>query len=85
MRSAQAKMKLKILASCGLVVGISLEMVGVQVKAQTLPKYDHVVLVIEENRSYSEVIGYAGAPFINSLATNGANMKNTTSESCQPR
>src|SRR5438105_2474857 len=32
----------------------------------------HVVIVIEENRSYSEIIGSSSAPYINSLASQGA-------------
>jgi hypothetical protein len=37
-----------------------------------LPRPDHVVIVIEENRSFSSVIGSDAAPYINSLATRGA-------------
>lgn len=33
------------------------------------PKFAHVVLVVEENHSYSEVIGNASMPYLNSLAT----------------
>lgn len=33
---------------------------------------DHVVIVLEENHSYSEIIGSSAAPYINSLATQGA-------------
>ncbi|HVE43238.1 MAG TPA: alkaline phosphatase family protein [Planctomycetota bacterium] len=40
--------------------------------APTLPRPDHVVLVIEENKSYSEIIGNPSAPYINSLANLGA-------------
>jgi acid phosphatase len=39
-----------------------------------LPTFAHVVVVIEENHSYSEVIGNANAPYISSLANNGAKM-----------
>ena len=42
--------------------------------AAALPGYDHIVVVIEENHSYSEVIGNAGAPYLTSLANGGANM-----------
>lgn len=38
----------------------------------TLPRPDHIVLVIEENHSYREVIGSPAAPYINSLARQGA-------------
>lgn len=33
---------------------------------------DHIVIVVEENRAYQQVIGDAGAPYMNSLAQNGA-------------
>ena len=37
-----------------------------------LPRPDHVVIVIEENRAYSRIIGNAAAPYINGLAARGA-------------
>jgi hypothetical protein len=37
---------------------------------QTTPA--HIVIVMEENHSYAEIIGSAEAPYINSLATQGA-------------
>ena len=37
-----------------------------------LPRPDHTVVVIMENHSYSDVIGSAGAPYINFLRTVGA-------------
>jgi len=37
-----------------------------------VPRPDHVVIVIEENHSYSEIIGSSAAPYINSLAAQGA-------------
>jgi hypothetical protein len=36
------------------------------------PRPDHVVIVIEENHAYSEIIGNSSAPYINSLASQGA-------------
>jgi hypothetical protein len=39
-----------------------------------LPRYDHVVIVVEENKDYDEVIGDAAAPYINNvLKAEGAN------------
>jgi hypothetical protein len=39
-----------------------------------LPRYDHVVIVVEENKDYDEVIGDAAAPYINTvLKAEGAN------------
>src|SRR3954469_3949602 len=38
-----------------------------------VPRPDHVVVVVMENHSNTEVIGNAAAPYINSLAAEGAN------------
>lgn len=40
--------------------------------AQQVPAPRHVVIVVEENHSYSEIIGSPDAPYINSLARQGA-------------
>jgi len=40
------------------------------------PRYDHVVIVIEENKGYNTIIGSANAPYLNKLATEGANFTN---------
>jgi hypothetical protein len=37
-----------------------------------VPAYDHIVVVVEENHSYDEIIGSSQAPYINSLARSGA-------------
>jgi phosphatidylinositol-3-phosphatase len=40
-----------------------------------LPKYDHIVIVIEENKDYSQVVGNKDAPYINDvLVKEGANL-----------
>src|SRR5713226_5584660 len=38
----------------------------------SLPLPDHVVIAIEENHAYSQIIGSANAPYLNSLAQQGA-------------
>ena len=39
------------------------------------PRYDHVVIVVEENRAPSQIIGdLVNAPYINSLANGGVKM-----------
>src|SRR5438128_230791 len=45
--------------------------------ADILPMPDHVVVVIEENHSYSQIIGSANAPYINQLAQAGASFTNS--------
>jgi len=42
--------------------------------ATQLPRYDHVVIVVDENHTASDIIGDKSAPFINSLAAGGALM-----------
>ena len=37
----------------------------------SLPHFDHVIIVIEENHGSSEIIGSSSAPYINSLAAQG--------------
>ena len=40
--------------------------------APPLPRPDHIVMVIEENHSYSQIIDSSDAPYINRLAAQGA-------------
>jgi len=42
-----------------------------------IPQYDHVIIVMEENHAYHEVIGSANAPFINHLAKDGVLLTNS--------
>jgi acid phosphatase len=37
-----------------------------------LPVYDHVVIVVEENKDYEQIIGSTAAPYLNELAAAGA-------------
>jgi acid phosphatase len=46
-------------------------------EAQTVPAYSHIVVVIGENTSMSSVFGNSDAPYINSLAANGAKFTNS--------
>src|SRR5260370_4088680 len=43
-----------------------------QTAVAQVPKPSHVVVVIEENHGYSQIIGSSQAPYINTLATQGA-------------
>jgi hypothetical protein len=45
-----------------------------------LPAYDHIVVVIEENHSFADVIGSPSAPNINALAASGANIVNAATD-----
>jgi hypothetical protein len=44
------------------------------------PAFDHVVIVIEENHSFSDIIGNPAAPNINALAASGANIVNASTD-----
>jgi hypothetical protein len=43
----------------------------------TIPRPDHVVIVIEENHAYSDIIGSPSAPYINALAANHVSFTNS--------
>jgi acid phosphatase len=43
----------------------------------SVPTPDHVVIVIEENHGYTQIIGSSQAPYINSLAQQGALLTNS--------
>ncbi len=47
-----------------------------QASVPGLPRPDHVVVVVEENHSFSQVIGSSAAPYINALARGGASFTN---------
>ncbi len=58
-----------------LLAGLVLMLAASRVRADNgVPSFDHVVIVIEENHASSQIIGSASAPYINSLAANGALM-----------
>ena len=42
----------------------------------SVPAYDHIVVVVEENHNFDEIIGSLDAPYINSLASGGALLTN---------
>jgi len=65
-------------ALAGLVITPSAPRVGLAVAA--MPQPAHVVIVVEENRSQTAIIGDKSAPFINALAANGAMMAQSFAE-----
>ena len=44
------------------------------------PAFDHIVVVIEENHSFGDIIGNPAAPNINALAASGANIVNASTD-----
>jgi phosphatidylinositol-3-phosphatase len=49
----------------------ALALVGANARAESLPRPDHIVIVIEENHGYAQIIGNPDAPWINALAKRG--------------
>ncbi|PLS09693.1 acid phosphatase [Neobacillus cucumis] len=47
-----------------------------EIEKSILPKIDHVLIVVEENHSKSQIAGNASAPYMNSLMKQGANFTN---------
>lgn len=45
--------------------------------AETLPRLDHIVIVVEENRSFAQIIGNNDAPYLNVLAKRGVFFTNS--------
>jgi hypothetical protein len=65
------------LATAGLVTAVSVSHdvaagPGVQRVAAAVPQFDHIVLVMFENKKYSSINGSSSAPYFNSLAVQGA-------------
>ncbi|NUU25801.1 MAG: hypothetical protein HOV68_30490 [Streptomycetaceae bacterium] len=44
--------------------------------AATIPKFDHVVIVVHENTNYENVVGSSQLPYINTLINGGASFTN---------
>ena len=56
------------LLGLGLALGL---MTGTR-SPSALPRPDHILIVVEENKLYAKIIGNPDAPYINSLAARGA-------------
>jgi PKD repeat protein len=57
-----------------LLAGAVLAAPAARASVTTVPRPDHVVMLILENHSSGEILGNPAAPYINSLAASGANM-----------
>ncbi|WP_322761005.1 alkaline phosphatase family protein [Frankia sp. Cr2] len=70
-----------VLAALGATAGLAAAAVGLlpaSAQAAALPTPDHVVVVVLENHSYSQIIGSSSAPYINNtLKSGGANLSSS--------
>jgi hypothetical protein len=57
-------------AACLMAMGLG---VAQAASSATVPKYDHVLVVIMENHDLSEIVGSSQAPYITGLSKQGAN------------
>lgn len=68
------------LAACGSTATVDTAITNTPTSSTTtpvtLPHYDHIVIVVEENHSASEIIGASRVPYINQLAQQGAVLTN---------
>ncbi|OBI11138.1 acid phosphatase [Mycobacterium sp. E2327] len=73
---------IKGLAGAAALVGLAIvpSAPRVELAAAALPQPAHVVIVVEENRAATTIIGNKSAPFINALAAGGANMVQSFAE-----
>ena len=77
--STRTALPLAFAASAAVIAAVALyphsSSTPVKLAASTLPKPAHIVIVMEENHSYSDIIGTASdATYFNSLAAQGALM-----------
>ena len=70
-----AAVLLAMLAACGAQQDRS-GVAHARVAAASVPAYDHIFVVMEENRDYSQIVGSSAAPYLNSLLTHGASASN---------
>jgi len=63
--------RLGVFAAIGTVLAASVLAVT-SAQATTVPTFDHIFVIVMENRSYGEIIGSSQAPYINSLRSTGA-------------
>jgi phospholipase C len=75
---SRARSLLGLTATAAALAATAAGLVPVTASASTaVPRFDHIVVVMEENHSYSDIIGSSSAPYINSLAAQGASFTNS--------
>jgi acid phosphatase len=70
------------LAAAGAITAVTMSdpaefQAAIQPPASTVPQFDHIALVMFENKNYSSISGSSSAPYFNSLASQGAKFTNS--------
>jgi len=74
----RARLPVVIAAAAGLTAAAALLSSGAASAAGSVHRFDHVVIVVMENKNYSDIIGRPDeAPYLNSLASGGAVFSNS--------
>lgn len=69
------RMRTSFVAACAaLAMLLPVAGCGSSDQGSGVPRPDHIVVVVEENRGYEDIIGSPEAPFLNELARKGANL-----------
>jgi hypothetical protein len=63
-----------------LAIGAAGLLLVASAHAASLPRYDHIVIVVEENKDYEEIIRNKDVPFLNRLAEEGASLTHMFAE-----
>jgi phosphatidylinositol-3-phosphatase len=71
---------MRLVCASAVVCALAIGAPAPAATAQVLPAPVHIVIVIEENKPDSSVIGSKPAPYINALANSGANMTQSFAE-----
>lgn len=66
--------KERLVAPAAALVLLSAGGCGTPASGGSVPRPDHIVVVVEENHGYDDIIGSAQAPYINNLARQGASL-----------
>ena len=71
-RKMMGRVPVVVAATASLTAALALPLSGAA-SAATVPRFDHVVIVVMENKNYGDIIGRPDeAPYLNSLAAGGA-------------
>jgi phosphatidylinositol-3-phosphatase len=58
-------------AAAALAGAAAIAAMAAEAAAADLPKYDHILIVVEENKDYEQIIGNPVAPYLNKLVAEG--------------